>query len=142
MLRTKINADLTANSNHFYFDYQNGKYGYNTDPNRGAGTFSPFSKGAVKVGSYTAATVNIDVSAYGATSADQFLVVQTGNISSQVWAIQGGQGMTMQIWLYSYKPTWTLNGNTLTVNAPKARATGTNWFDETRYAAYDVYFIG
>lgn len=40
-----INSDLTANSNHFYFDYKNGKYGYNTDPNRGAGTFSPFKSG-------------------------------------------------------------------------------------------------
>lgn len=39
----QLNADLSANSNHFYFDYQNGKYGYNTDPNRGAGTFSPFN---------------------------------------------------------------------------------------------------
>lgn len=39
---TQINGDLSANSKHFYFDYQNGKYGYNTDPSRGAGTFSPF----------------------------------------------------------------------------------------------------
>lgn len=28
----------------FVFDYQNGKYGYNTDPNRGADTFFPFSE--------------------------------------------------------------------------------------------------
>ena len=27
----------------FYFDYQNGKYGYNTEANRGADTFHPFS---------------------------------------------------------------------------------------------------
>lgn len=40
----QLNADLSANNNKFYFDYQNGKYGYNTDPSRGAGTFSPFSK--------------------------------------------------------------------------------------------------
>lgn len=38
-----INKSLTANSKHFYFDYKNGKYGYNTDSSRGADTFFPFS---------------------------------------------------------------------------------------------------
>ena len=37
-----LNSSLTANSNQFYFDYQDGKYGFNTDPNRGADTFNPF----------------------------------------------------------------------------------------------------
>ncbi len=59
---TQLNADLTANSNHFYFDYQNGKYGYNTDPSRGAGTFSPFSSGSItygtKVGNKTSITLD------------------------------------------------------------------------------------
>ena len=41
----RLNNDLTANSNHFYFDYKDGKYGYNTDPNRGADTFAPFKNG-------------------------------------------------------------------------------------------------
>ena len=36
---------MVANSNHFYFDYKNGKYGFNTNPNRGADTFVPFKKG-------------------------------------------------------------------------------------------------
>lgn len=39
----KLNDSLQANSTQFYFDYQNGKYGFNTDPNRGADTFNPFS---------------------------------------------------------------------------------------------------
>ena len=39
----ELNSSLVANSNHFYFDYKNGKYGYNTSPNRGADTFFPFS---------------------------------------------------------------------------------------------------
>lgn len=30
------------------FDYQNGKYGYNTNPNRGADTFHPFSANEVR----------------------------------------------------------------------------------------------
>ena len=39
----EVNNSLVANSKHFYFDYKNGKYGYNTDSNRGADTFFPFS---------------------------------------------------------------------------------------------------
>lgn len=35
---------MTANGTNFIFDYQNGKYGYNTNPNRGADTFYPFSQ--------------------------------------------------------------------------------------------------
>lgn len=31
------------NGTKFYFDYQDGQYGYNTDPERGADTFSPFN---------------------------------------------------------------------------------------------------
>lgn len=42
-----VNNSLTANSKHFYFDYKNGKYGYNTNPNRGADTFHPFSNSQV-----------------------------------------------------------------------------------------------
>lgn len=38
---------MIANSNHFYFDYKDGKYGYNTNPNRGADTFFPFSNSQV-----------------------------------------------------------------------------------------------
>lgn len=44
-LDTKLTNQLSVNNNEFYFDYQNGKYGYNTDPNRGADTFNPFNQG-------------------------------------------------------------------------------------------------
>lgn len=37
-----IDSQLIANGNHFYFDYQNGSYGYNTDANRGSSTFVAF----------------------------------------------------------------------------------------------------
>lgn len=40
----QLSRDLTANGTNFIFDYQNGKYGYNTNPNRGADTFYPFSQ--------------------------------------------------------------------------------------------------
>lgn len=49
-LDTKLNNHLSANNNEFYFDYQNGKYGYNTDPNRGADTFNPFNNVSEFVG--------------------------------------------------------------------------------------------
>lgn len=53
-LATKqLDMNLKANSNRFIFDYQGGKYGYNTDPNRGAGTFSPFN-GALSIPSLKA----------------------------------------------------------------------------------------
>ena len=39
----QLDSSLTANENKFYFDYKDGKYGFNTDPNRGADTFNPFS---------------------------------------------------------------------------------------------------
>ena len=37
-----IDSQLIANGKHFYFDYQNGRYGYNTDANRGSSTFVAF----------------------------------------------------------------------------------------------------
>ena len=40
-----LQDELTANNTKLYFDYQDGKYGYNTDPSRGADTFSPFRSG-------------------------------------------------------------------------------------------------
>lgn len=40
---TQIKDDLTVRDGiSFHFDYQDGKYGFNTDPNRGADTFVPF----------------------------------------------------------------------------------------------------
>ena len=39
-----LENELTANGTRIYMDYQNGKYGYNTSPLRGADTFSPFSE--------------------------------------------------------------------------------------------------
>lgn len=46
-----INNNLSANGTQFVFDQKDGKYGYNTDPNRGADTFVPFKKELDYVGS-------------------------------------------------------------------------------------------
>lgn len=42
-ISTEFVGELTANGNRIYMDYQNGKYGVNTSPTRGADTFHPFS---------------------------------------------------------------------------------------------------
>ncbi len=57
---TSIANLLTANNKNFYFDYQDGKYGYNTDPNRGADTFSPFNSasGYVKISNGSSSSTN------------------------------------------------------------------------------------
>ena len=38
-----LNDSLKANNKNFYFDYKNGKYGFNTSSTRGADTFVPFN---------------------------------------------------------------------------------------------------
>lgn len=38
-------ADVEGTDTHFYFDYKDGKLGFNTDEERGADTFTPFSVG-------------------------------------------------------------------------------------------------
>lgn len=38
----RLNSDLTANGSQFYSDCQDGQWGFNTDPARGADTFHPF----------------------------------------------------------------------------------------------------
>ena len=58
----EVNNSLVANSKHFYFDYKDGKYGYNTNPNRGADTFVPFKKVFSKLSQkYKTSTVTVDL---------------------------------------------------------------------------------
>lgn len=40
----ELQDELTANGKRIYLDYKDGKYGYNTDAERGADTFIPFNK--------------------------------------------------------------------------------------------------
>ena len=64
-----VNNSLVANSKHFYFDYKNGKYGFNTNPNRGADTFVPFKSGFS--GSYNA---NMYIAPWDESSAQVFTI--------------------------------------------------------------------
>lgn len=46
----EVNNSLVASDGQkLYFDSKDGKYGYNTDPNRGADTFVPFKSGELHV---------------------------------------------------------------------------------------------
>lgn len=72
---SQLNNSLTANTKKFQFAYDNTKqkYGYTID-----NEFYPFSSGTIYLGEYSA-NATIDVSALGATSADQFLLVPNFN---------------------------------------------------------------
>ena len=59
----EVNNSLIANSNHVYFDYKDGKYGFNTDSSRGADTFIPFKN----IEPYTG-TMRLGASKYSPTS--------------------------------------------------------------------------
>ena len=48
-LVNNLNSELTVNNTKFYFDYQNGKYGYNTSSNRGASTFFSFGNSSYTI---------------------------------------------------------------------------------------------
>ena len=143
----EVKSALTANSNMFYFDYQNGKYGYNTDPSRGAGTFSPFSGGGAKlIGTYTS-TTNIDVSAYGATSASQFLAVaQSVSTSTASQYIEGVSSYGYKSASCSFSaPSLSLSGTTLRLTIGSVSGSG-SVTNVTASASTNnrvkVYFVG
>ena len=49
---------LKANDNDIYMDYQDGRYGINTDPERGADTFIPFNPKLIDLGTGTSFNVS------------------------------------------------------------------------------------
>lgn len=79
-----LQNQLKANNNSFYFDYKDGKYGYNTSANRGADTFHPFN-------SLSSAVVAYDVDGMGGDYEDSYpLTLINGNW--YVIAIGGNTG--------------------------------------------------
>lgn len=89
----QLDGRLTANGNKFYFDFKNGKYGYNTDPGRGADTFSPFREeiilGERLIRSGLTATTTINMADYcediSKVTIDNFLFTIT-NINAYCWS--------------------------------------------------------
>ena len=80
----QLNSSLTANSTQFYFDFQNGKYGFNTDPNRGADTFNPFSS-VDKIELFNVEFVNTDIATINHNASLSGGKITSGAITSGIW---------------------------------------------------------
>lgn len=67
---SNVQGQLQVNSNTFYFDYQDGKWGFNTSSNRGADTFHPFNSTNLKIeGVELSATIaDLDIKESSTTS--------------------------------------------------------------------------
>ena len=140
--------DAPQNADEFYFDYQDGKYGFNTDPDRGSSTFHPFEKGAILLGEYSA-NATIDVSALGATSVSQFIVnCPTTKTDTHTSGTHTGWGDNPIEWSCTYTPpSLSLSGNTLTLSVGNIHYGGHtsntaiyNWTDVS--IPCRVYFVG
>lgn len=104
-------------------------------------TWKNFNSGAVLVGTYSSnATVN--VSQYGATSANQFKVVC---YQSKSTSMGGGSGIYFSTYSLSFTaPSLSLSGNTLTVNVGKAKTQldTSSTFVQTLNIPVQVYYVG
>lgn len=118
-----------------------GDYGFIKD---GADTVTPFSKGAQLVGNYSA-NASIDVTNYHPKSADEFFIVPRGNTSTSGSFSTWNYGGTVSVSGSFSLGTKSLNGNTLSVTAPRITASGSlpnidSW-SGTSIVPYSVYFV-
>lgn len=98
-----LNNHVQVGTTHFYFDYHDGMYGYNTSSLRGADTFTPFKSGGgiALVGISTNSSNNIpfDISSYTYTGVENFIIETIG----------GGEGSSPQL---TYNPCFGYVSNT------------------------------
>lgn len=113
---------MVANSNHFYFDYKNGKYGYNTSPNRGADTFFPFKSSYETISNSTGDVASITKSApsnYKGIIVSQMLNTVMGNNSFSI-KINGvdktGNALRSNDGVVLFLPIDGNSGDTIVVN--------------------------
>lgn len=117
----RLNADGTSQGTPFYFDEQNGVYGFNTSSNRGADTFHPF-KSTVdpsKIDDGTldpngSATVTIDPSKSYVVSVARKYSFTTEDTVLYIAKIVNGVA-TVILTASSYTVTCTVSGTTLTI---------------------------
>ena len=95
-----IEDELTANGQRIYLDYKDGKYGYNTEPLRGADTFHPFNKpnpytqlrtidgvGADELGTYTGCGYITLTRAWGTAAEEIHVYIDGSNTPLTIYGI-------------------------------------------------------
>lgn len=148
---SQLNNDLTANSNHFYFDYHDGKYGYNTSAERGADTFTPFKKGGAKlIGTYYSSS-SINISSYDDTNISHYLAVASGygSESARTYTDPNGNWASYGHARYT-PPSISISGNTLyltpaSINAKTTRGssyTDSQVYSNTSNISTKLYYVG
>lgn len=126
---TNLQSQLQASGTNFYFDYKNGKYGWNSSSARGAGTFHPFSsdltlsiyfslsgsgRNASSSGSYHSnQTIGLSTSSY-------FQYTDTANARIKNYTTSGNVSVSHSgsIW------TFSLNANSSAVDSTSASSSG------------------
>ena len=95
---------LKANDNDIYMDYQDGRYGINTDPERGADTFIPFNPKLIDLGTGTSFNVS-NQKDYKKFTVDNFFIGGTPSVSSYFsrtgtdWSAEHGTSTSGSAWI-------------------------------------------
>lgn len=131
LVTKQLISELSANGSRFYFDYQDGQYGYNTDPARGADTFSPFSSLPELIASSNESNIGrtFDVSSrplHSKYTADNFYLIAKG--------ISFGTSTLLNNTL---EKSYEASTGILTVSAAANHYNTNNGF----WLIYDVYLI-
>ena len=121
-LDERLNSDGTSQGTPFYFDEQNGVFGFNTSSNRGADTFHPF-KSTVNpsladsgyIGPNASKTVTIDTTKSYVVSVDRKYSTLENETSLDVYKVVNGV-VTKILTAGSGASNCTLSGSTLTLS--------------------------
>lgn len=71
----------------FYPDFQDGKYGFNTDPNRGADSFRPFSSDFKLINKQENIRMNTSTYTIPNSAGKRFVAIVGGNMNAQSYAV-------------------------------------------------------
>lgn len=127
---TNLQAQLRASGTNFYFDYKNGKYGWNSSSARGAGTFHPFSSDLTLSiyfslsGSGRNASPSSDYhnnQTIGLSTSSYFQYTDTANARIKSYTTSGNVSVSHSgsTW------TFTLNANSSAIDSTSASSNGT-----------------
>jgi hypothetical protein len=135
-LVNNLNSELTANGKQFYFDYKNGKYGYNTSSNRAASTFVPFG-GSTSQNVIGGRLGNEawPVSVPNIVTANKNYVVTVSSLDGTYWLLQSGLTVSKT---YTVTSEYGSGYHDITVNVYFGKATGTS-LTFTKNSNYDIH---